>query len=79
MVLTTYPVRGGGVGLPLRGDMVVSNLFRVKFASPKLAVGTFSHCTALPLVKLFNNSVLELGTGIASQGRSLTLADNVVR
>ncbi len=33
-VKTAYPVKGGGVWLPLRGDMVVSNLFRVKLAMP---------------------------------------------
>ena len=33
--------------------------------------------TVLPLVGLFNDRVLELGTGVAFQGRSLTLADNV--
>ena len=48
------------------------------FASHKFKVGNYPISTVLPLVKLFNFSVLEQGTGTHSLVGSLTLTLNVV-
>ena len=46
-------------------------LHDVMFASPMLSSRYYPSRTVLPLVKLFNDRVLEHGTGNAPQGRNL--------
>ncbi|VXD23681.1 hypothetical protein PL8927_780246 [Planktothrix serta PCC 8927] len=58
--------------LPIPGFFGISTplISQVMLASPMLSVGTISVITVLPLVKLFNFQVLELGTSFASQGKN---------